>query len=142
MPYRGSAPVFTDLIGGQVNYTFDALAIAQPHIEAGKLRALATTGAAAHGGAARRADREGYAAEFRGGELVRHGGARRHARGDRRRGSTRRWRNALRQPDVAQRAATLGLDLVGSTPERSRTLQRAEIAKWGEVIRTAKVQAD
>ena len=49
---------------------------------------------------------------------------------------------ALRQPDVASRAASLGLDLVGTTPEQFAALQRAEIAKWGEVIRAAKVQAD
>ena len=45
VPYRGSAPAFTDLISGQVHLVFDALAIAQPHIEAGRVRALATTGA-------------------------------------------------------------------------------------------------
>src|SRR6185295_13389635 len=44
VPYRGSAPAFTDLISGQVQFVFDALAIALPHIEGGKLRALATTG--------------------------------------------------------------------------------------------------
>ena len=44
VPYRGSAPAFTDLISGQVQFVFDALAIAQPHIESGRLRALATTG--------------------------------------------------------------------------------------------------
>ena len=50
--------------------------------------------------------------------------------------------NALRQPDVAERAASLGLDLVGSTPEEFGEFQRAEIAKWGEVIRTAKIKVD
>ena len=44
VPYRGSAPAFTDLISGQVQFVFDALAIAQPHIESGRVRALATTG--------------------------------------------------------------------------------------------------
>ncbi len=50
--------------------------------------------------------------------------------------------HALRQPDVAERAASLGLDLVGSTPERVRARSSAtEIAKWGEVIRTANIKA-
>ena len=44
VPYRGSAPAFTDLISGQVQYVFDALAIAQPHIESRRVRAIATTG--------------------------------------------------------------------------------------------------
>ena len=39
VPYRGSAPAFTDLISGQVQFVFDALAIAQPHIEIGQLAA-------------------------------------------------------------------------------------------------------
>ena len=43
-------------------------------------------------------------------------------------------------PDVAERAAALGLDLVGSQPDEFAAFQRAEIAKWGEVIRTAKIQ--
>ena len=44
VPYRGSAPAYTDLISGQVQFMFDALAIAQPHIESGRVRAIATTG--------------------------------------------------------------------------------------------------
>ena len=40
--------------------------------------------------------------------------------------------NALRQPDVAERAASLGLDLVGTTPARFAEFHRSEIAKWGE----------
>jgi tripartite-type tricarboxylate transporter receptor subunit TctC len=50
--------------------------------------------------------------------------------------------NALRQGDVAERAASLGLDLVGGTPEQFGALQRDEIAKWGGVIRTAKIKVD
>jgi tripartite-type tricarboxylate transporter receptor subunit TctC len=49
---------------------------------------------------------------------------------------------ALTQPDVAERAKTLGLDLVGSTPEEFAKFQREEIAKWGDVIRTASVKGD
>jgi tripartite-type tricarboxylate transporter receptor subunit TctC len=46
---------------------------------------------------------------------------------------------ALRQPDVMERAATLGLELIGSTPEVFGEFQRKEIVRWGEVIRTAKI---
>src|SRR6185436_17323532 len=45
VPYRGSAPAFTDLISGQVHYVFDAVAIALPHIQSGSIRPLAVTGA-------------------------------------------------------------------------------------------------
>jgi tripartite-type tricarboxylate transporter receptor subunit TctC len=43
VPYRGSAPALTDLIGGQVQVTFDPLPSSIEHIKAGKLRALAVT---------------------------------------------------------------------------------------------------
>ena len=43
VPYRGSAPALTDLIGGQVNYCFETMTSATPHIKGGKLIALAQT---------------------------------------------------------------------------------------------------
>ena len=45
IPYKGSGPAVTDLLGGQVNMMFDNIPSSLPHIKAGKLRALATTGA-------------------------------------------------------------------------------------------------
>jgi tripartite-type tricarboxylate transporter receptor subunit TctC len=45
VPYKGSAPALVDLIGGQVNLMFDNIPSALPHIKAGRLNALATTGA-------------------------------------------------------------------------------------------------
>jgi tripartite-type tricarboxylate transporter receptor subunit TctC len=50
--------------------------------------------------------------------------------------------HALRHPDVMERAGTLGLDLVGSSPEEFAKFQRTEIAKWGDVIRTANIKGD
>jgi tripartite-type tricarboxylate transporter receptor subunit TctC len=43
VPYRGSAPALTDLIGGQVQVMFDAMITTLPHIRSGRLRALAVT---------------------------------------------------------------------------------------------------
>jgi tripartite-type tricarboxylate transporter receptor subunit TctC len=43
VPYKGSAPMLTDLLGGQVQVTFDNLPSSIAHIKAGKLRALAVT---------------------------------------------------------------------------------------------------
>jgi len=43
VPYKGSSPAVADLLGGQVNYMFDSITSAGPHIRSGKLRALAVT---------------------------------------------------------------------------------------------------
>jgi tripartite-type tricarboxylate transporter receptor subunit TctC len=43
IPYKGSGPAVSDLLGGQVNYMFDSITSAKPHIESGKLRALGVT---------------------------------------------------------------------------------------------------
>ena len=141
VPYRGSAPAFTDLISGQVQYVFDALAIAQPHIESRRVRAIATTGpermtALPDVPAAKEMlpDFEvvnWYAMVMRAGtppEIV--------AR------LSEEVKNALNQPDVAERVAGLGLNLVGSTPDQFATFQRAEIAKWGEMVRTANIKIE
>ncbi len=45
IPYRGNGPKVTDLLGGQIDSSFGDLLVLQPHIESGKLRALAVTSA-------------------------------------------------------------------------------------------------
>ena len=141
VPYRGSAPAFTDLISGQVDFVFDALAIAQPHIEAGRLRAIATTGAkrmAALSGIPTASETlpkfevvNWYGMAVRAGtsaEIVQR--------------LQREVAQAITQPDVAERAKTLGLDLIGSKPEDFARFQREEIAKWRDVIRMANIKGE
>lgn len=49
IPYRGIAPAFNDLIGGQTQAMFPGLAAAMPHIRSGRVRPLAVTGPTRHG---------------------------------------------------------------------------------------------
>ncbi|KAB2897299.1 MAG: tripartite tricarboxylate transporter substrate binding protein, partial [Burkholderiaceae bacterium] len=46
VPYKGSAPAMSDLIGGQIPFTIDTVAAALPQLKAGKIKAIAVTGAA------------------------------------------------------------------------------------------------
>lgn len=141
VPYRGSSPAYADLIGGRVQFMFDALAISQPHLQAGRVRPLATTGASRMPGMpdlpAANEVLPGFEVMNWYGMVVRAGTPA---------GAIRRLQqevaDALRQPDVAERAAALGLDLVGGTSEDFATFQKAEIAKWGEVIRAAGIKAE
>jgi tripartite-type tricarboxylate transporter receptor subunit TctC len=48
IPYRGIAPAFTDLIGGQTQAMFPGLAATVPHIRSGRVKALAVTGLQRH----------------------------------------------------------------------------------------------
>ena len=43
MPYKGTGPALTDIIAGHVQMMFSSVSPAKPHIESGKLRALAVT---------------------------------------------------------------------------------------------------
>ena len=45
VPYRGSAPAMPDLMGGQIPFTIDTVAAALPQLKAGKIKAIAVTGA-------------------------------------------------------------------------------------------------
>jgi tripartite-type tricarboxylate transporter receptor subunit TctC len=141
VPYRGSVPAFTDLVGGQVQFAFDAYAIAQPFIDSGRLRPLAITGpqrmAALPGVPLTKDTLPSFEVVNWYGMMVRAGTAPAIV--------SRLYEevlHALRQPEVHERAGSLGLDLVGTTPEEFATFQRMEVAKWAEVIRTAKIQID
>jgi tripartite-type tricarboxylate transporter receptor subunit TctC len=76
VPYRGAAPAVNDLLAQQVEMVFLDLPILLPQVQAGKLKPLAV-------GAKERAPSASRLPADRGGELVRHGGAGRHAAGDR-----------------------------------------------------------
>lgn len=138
VPYRGSAPAFTDLIAGQVHFVFDALAIAQPHITAGTLRPLAVTGSQRIPSLPNVPLMKETLPEFDVtnwyGMVVRKGTPM---------PIVERLQQevafALHQPDVAERSASLGLDLLGTTPDQFASFQRAEISKWAKVVKSADI---
>jgi tripartite-type tricarboxylate transporter receptor subunit TctC len=142
VPYRGSGPAMADLLGGRVALMFDNLPSALPHVREGRLRALAVT-------AARRspvlpdlptiaeAGVPGYEATSWFGLFAPAGTPREIV--DR---MAREMARFARRPEVAERIHALGAEPITNTPEEFAVMVRAEIEKWGAVVRASGARAD
>lgn len=141
VPYSGSSPSFTDLARGQVQFDFDAYAVALPFIQSGHIRLLAITEqtrlkALAGVPTMQQTLPDFDVANWYG--MVMRAGTSAAAVSRLNQAVV----SALQQPDVVERAETLGLELVGTTPEQFGVLQRQELARWTDVIRTANIKVD
>jgi len=142
IPYKGSAPSVADVIGGQVDMLFDNLPNVIQQVRAGRLKPLAVTGAARSFQAPEVPTmQEAGVAEYEinvwFGLLATAGTppevvARLNAETVR----------VLNLPDVRERFRTLGVEIIGSSPEQFAQHLRSEIAKWGKVVRTANIRVD
>jgi tripartite-type tricarboxylate transporter receptor subunit TctC len=138
VPYKGSAPAVTDLLAGNVQYMFNALPSMLAHIRAGKLRALAVTGAR---GSAPLPDVPALGQTLSGYRvttwyaLVAPAGSPREAIER----LNRELATILAARDVAQRLQGLGLEPEAGTPEEAANLLRAESERWKRVVREAKI---
>lgn len=142
IPYKGSAPALTDLLGGQVMTMFDNIPSAIPHIKSGKLRALATTGArrdpllpdlptVAEAGV------QGYESGVWFGLAV--------APGTPRDIIARLNVEAVKgtkSPDFVKRMTELGYNIIGSTPEQMAEMTRNELTRWGPIVKASGAKAD
>jgi tripartite-type tricarboxylate transporter receptor subunit TctC len=139
IPYKGSAPALQDLLGGQVQMMFDNLPPSLPHIKAGKLRALAVTGAkrdpllpdvptVAEAGV------PGYEVGVWFGFAAPAGTpapiiAKLNAE----------IVKILKSPEVVEKFAAQGVDVIGSTPEQFAAHLREQSTKWAKVVKDAGV---
>lgn len=141
VPYRGSAPALTDLIGGQVQVLFDNLPSSVEHIRAGKLRPLAVT-------TERRSDAfpdvptvgetvPGYEASAWFGMGVPKGTPRPII--DRLNAVIN---EALADPAMQKRLADLGGTPIAGTPEEFGRIVAEETEKWRKVIGSAGIKID
>jgi tripartite-type tricarboxylate transporter receptor subunit TctC len=141
VPYRGSAPALTDLLGGQVQVMFDLISSSIGYLRAGKLRALAVT-------TATRSDAlpniptvgefvPGYEAIAVGGigapkgtpvEIIDKLSVEINA--------------ALADPKFQARLAEFGAIPLSGSPAESATLIAEETAKWGKVVRFADIKPE
>ena len=140
IPYKGSAGVMADVIGGQIAATIDNLPPYLPQVKSGKIRGLAVT-------SIKRSPVvpdiptiaetavTGYSAGSWFG-LVAPAGTPKPVI-DKLALETQR---ILKLPDVAERVAGLGAEAAGGTPEQFAGHIKTEIAKWAKVIKDANVE--
>lgn len=142
VPYKGGGAAIADLIGGQVNVSFQNLGAVQNHINAGKLKALAITGDT------RAADLpdvptlaeagikdmvvyswQGFAVPKGTPPAVVEK-------------LSKALQNALRDPKTKQTLQGLGFEVVANTPEQFAAFQQAEVKRWKDVIQKANIQLE
>ena len=141
VPYKGSAPGMTDLLGGQVQMMFNAMPSTLAHFKSGKLRALGVTSlkrsplapevptvaetmpgfeiSTWYGVLAPTGTPEAIIAKL-----------------------NREIINAAQLPDVKKKLEEMGVDLQPSTPAVFGALIKSEMAKWADVIRMTGVKAE
>jgi tripartite-type tricarboxylate transporter receptor subunit TctC len=142
VPYKGAAPANTDLLGGQVMAMFNNPVNALPQVRAQKLRALAVTGA-------RRlalipdvptVAESGYPGFEAGTWFGLWGPARLSA--DVLAKISEHTVKALQAPDVREKLAPQGWDVIGSSPAEFSAFVRTENDKWSRVVKRAGIKAD
>jgi tripartite-type tricarboxylate transporter receptor subunit TctC len=142
VPYKGSAPALTDLLGGQVDMMFDVVVSSLPHIQAGKLRPLAVTSDArldllpkvptmAEAGV------KDVDASTWFGVLAPAGTDK--AVIER---LSSALDEALKDPELRKTLASQGAVTRGGTPEDFRRLFLSEYARWGKVVKAAGIRGE
>jgi tripartite-type tricarboxylate transporter receptor subunit TctC len=142
IPYKGSGPAVADLLGGQINYMFDSITSARPHLQSGKLRALGVTTAKrsatlpnvptlAEAGLPGYEVSPWFAVFMPAGTpapIVNKLNA--------------ALRDAMKQPDVVARFETIGAEPVGSTPAELTTHLAKESERWAKLIAERHIKLD
>ncbi len=142
VPYKGIVPAIIDVIGGQAQLMFAVMSGGLPHVESGKVRALAVTGAkrsAALPNVPTITEAGAPGADFISWNGVHVPARTPHAIIAKLNGEMARL---VKLPDVQKRMLGLGLDPVGDTPEEFAAFIKADIARWAKVIKDAGVRAE
>lgn len=142
VPYKGGAPAITDLLGGQVDFSFQNVNAVLPHLRSGKLHAITVTGT-------QRSpvlpDVPTLAeAGVKGAEVYSWQGmaAPKGLPADVKAKLAKAAIAAVQQPDIRKRFLEQGLEIVGNTPEEFTRFQAQENERWKQLIQTRKITTD
>jgi tripartite-type tricarboxylate transporter receptor subunit TctC len=142
IPYKGSGPALTDLLGGQVDMMFDVVVSSLAHIEAGKLRALAVTSdtrlellpkvpTMVEAGV-KDVDASTWFGVLAPAGIDPQIVSQLSAALD----------DVLQQPELRKTLASQGAIVRGGTPEDFRRFFLSEYTRWGKVVKAAGIKAD
>lgn len=142
VPYKGGGAAVTDLLAGQISMYFGTTPSTMPHVRTGRLRALGVTTARRTPAAPdvptiAESGLPGYEQSAWHGLLAPAGTpeaiiTKLHAEVVR----------ALRSPDVAERFAVQGIDVIGSSPAEFAAFIRQDLAKYEKLVKTANIRID
>lgn len=142
IPYKGAGQALTDLLGGHVSMYFGNVLGLLPHVRSGKLKGLVVSTqsrstAAPNIPTAAEAGVPGYEASSWFGVMAPAGTPKEIISR-----VNAEFVGQLRTPDMHEKLAANGTEIVASTPEQFSSYIASEIAKWGKVVKAAGVKAD
>jgi tripartite-type tricarboxylate transporter receptor subunit TctC len=141
VPYKGNVPAITDLVGGQTSMLFATMPTVLPLVKAGKLRALAVTGAQRNPAAP---EFPAMAETLPGFDVTNWIGifAPAGTPADIVAKLNSEIMRIMRLPDVQSRLANEGAKSRANTPAEFAAYQKSEIAKWSRLIKEARIAVD
>jgi len=142
IPYKGSGPAVTDLLAGQVNMMFDNIPSSLPHIRAGKLRALATTGAKRDPAlpdlpTIAEAGVPGYESGVWFG-IAAPAGTPKEIISKLNAAAVQ----GARSPEFGKRMKDLGYNLIPGSAEEMAAMLKAELARWAPIVKSTGAKID
>ena len=142
IPYKGSAPAVTDLLAGQTNMMFDNIPSSLPHIKAGKLIALATTGAKRDATlpdlpTMQEAGVPGYESGVWFGLMV-PAATPKDVIAKLNAASVQ----ATKSPEFVKRMHDLGYNIIPGSPEEMAKMIQDELKRWGPIVKASGAKVD
>jgi tripartite-type tricarboxylate transporter receptor subunit TctC len=143
VPYKGSAPALSDLMGGQISYTIETVASLTGHIKAGRLKVLGVTSGKRTAGLpdvptlAEAADIPGYDIGAWIGYAAPPG-----TPIEIRNRLAAEIQKAMQAPDLRERYLALGMDPAAMMPDEMGAFMRKEQERYGSIIRNANIKVE